>query len=373
MQASLSLLLVEDNPGDVIIVREALREANALTALRHVTTLADACLATGQSRPDAILLDLNLPDSAGLQSVERVRAHAPRIPIVVFTGLADEQTGVEAVRVGAQDYLVKGRVDGAAILRAVWYAIERKRIEDRLLSVTEALAASNQALDEFASVASHDLREPLAKIMTLTRIVADARQEGSDDRGLLEEVLVSGRRMQRLIDGLLGYARAINTTAVHAPAELELVLDGVLTDLTVRIASRGARIDVAPLPVVRGNALQLHQLFLNLLSNALKFASPARPLRVTIGTIEDRALGRATVIVSDNGIGFPRDDAERIFRPFAQLGGQRGDGVGLGLAIAKRIVEAHGGTLSAEGFVDRGATFTITLPLAGSTSQGDHP
>lgn len=364
MTGGLSLLLVEDNPGDVVLVHEALRECGTPTQVDHAATLAAALARTEASRPDAVLLDLNLPDSRGVETVISLRRHAPRIPIVVFTGTADEAVGLEAVRSGAQDYLVKGRQNGAAILRAVWYAIERKHIEDRLLSVTEALEASNRALDEFASVASHDLREPLAKMVTLSRLSLESRTDVADEeRVLLEEILSSGRRMQRLVDALLAYAHAVGAPPALEPVDLGAVIEAVRADLGVRIADSGARITVTTLPRVRGDRVQLYQVFQNLLSNALKFSKPGVPPEIAITCVEDETDRFATVCVRDNGAGFANTEADRIFKPFARL--SRGaDGVGLGLAIVRRIVEGHGGQVSAVGDPQRGAAFSVRLPLA---------
>lgn len=366
MSRTLRLLLVEDNPGDARLVREALADVRVPAQISHVSSLGDA-LKSHEEDLDAILLDLGLPDSSGVATVVAMREHAAHTPIVVLSGLNDDAAGLEAVRLGAQDYLVKGEVDGRVITRALRYAIERKHAEDRLLATKEALESANQSLDEFVSIASHDLRDPLAKILALSSVLStDASGPLADeDRGCVEEIGRSARRMQRLIDALLSYARTVRRIPSLEPLPLNRVVDEVLDDLAFRVREQSAVIDVEDLPTVVADPVQIRQVLQNLVANALKFSAPDRPLRIRIGARTRHGIAR--IAVSDNGIGFAPADAAKLFRPFAQLGGQR-DGSGLGLAICRRIIEAHGGEISASAVPDRGATFTFTLPVLVSHS-----
>jgi len=365
----LTLLLVEDNPGDARLVREAIYGCGVPVEIVYAGSLADAATRI-EPHVDAVLLDLGLPDSTGVSTVMSMRAHAPRLPIVVLTGLNDDAAGLEAVRLGAQDYLVKGEVDGRLIVRAVRYAIERKHVEDRLVAATEALEASNRALDEFVSVASHDLRDPLAKVLALSSILAGTGSPmPDDDRVCLVEIHDSARRMQRLIDALLTYARTVRRPPVRHPVSLQHILHEVLEDLAVRIRAEGAVVDAGDLPVVLADSVQVRQVLQNLLSNALKFAAPGRPPVIRINAA--REAQRIRVTVADNGVGFSPEHGERLFQPFVQLGPAREQGAGLGLAICHRIVQAHGGEISATARPGEGATFTFTLSLnaAGPPSE----
>src|SRR5687768_9376989 len=188
-QAVVRVLLVEDNPADVDLIREALEDGaldpvSAGTALRleQVDRLATAVqrLATGEL--DIALLDLSLPDSQGIQTFVRLVRAAPGIPIVVLSGLDDEAMAIRAVREGAQDYLVKGQVDGKTLTRSIYYAVERKHAEDERARLAQARAeaeASLRARDETLATISHDLRTPLTSIRGLAQLLRRRLDRGT--------------------------------------------------------------------------------------------------------------------------------------------------------------------------------------------------
>ena len=235
------------------------------------------------------------------------------------------------------------------------------------------LVRSNTELLQFASVASHDLQEPLRKILAfgdrLRRSDGTALSERGHDS--LARMLVAADRMQTLINDLLAFARV--TTAAHpfVPVDLAATASGVLGDLENQIARCGGRVLVGTLPTVEADALQMRQLLQNLISNALKFRQSDRPPEVTItAEIVDAPASAAPgsapwhrLIVRDNGIGFDQQYAERIFRVFERLHGRTEyEGTGIGLALCRQIVERHGGGIRAVGQPGTGATFLVTLP-----------
>jgi len=247
-----------------------------------------------------------------------------------------------------------------------------QRVADRtreLNKLNEALRISNRELEQFASVASHDLQEPLRKIEAFgdrlkTRHAAQLDDSGKD---FLERVLSSATRMRSLINDLLSFSRVTTRGQTPEPVDLAKTAREVVSDLEGRVQQVGGRVEVGNLPTIDADPLQMRQLLQNLIGNALKFNQPDVPpvVRVAAEVVERpnrEPLCRLTV--ADNGIGFEEIYLDRIFNVFQRLHGRNEyEGTGMGLAISRRIVERHGGTITAESAPGKGATFIVTLPL----------
>jgi PAS domain S-box-containing protein len=226
--------------------------------------------------------------------------------------------------------------------------------------VNDQLRRSNRELEEFASVASHDLQEPLRKIQAF----ADRMSEGRGDRAdNLARIKSAAARMQTLIDDFLAYARLQHKEPTFASTDVQALVKGLVKDLDTRGALEGVDVDVVGLPELEIDAPQMEQLFQNLLENALKFRREDIPLRVHVAVAPQALAAYATIVFGDNGIGFEKQYAEKIFSIFGRLhGNNEYAGTGIGLAMCRTIVERHGGTISAEGREGAGARFFITLP-----------
>lgn len=239
--------------------------------------------------------------------------------------------------------------------------------QQQLRETAELLAARNRDLEEFANIASHDLQEPLRKIYAFSdRVIAKYSDDlDATGRDYLDRVRKSALRMQDLIEDILALSRVNSRRDAFVRVGLGQIVEEVLEDLDARIEEVDATVDVGPLPEARVDAVQMRQLFQNLLSNALKFSQPEAPPVVRVrgfASIEDGTPG-CTIIVEDEGIGFDPRYAERIFQPFMRLHGRaKFEGTGMGLAICRRIVERHGGQIRAESEPDQGSRFIITLP-----------
>ena len=239
------------------------------------------------------------------------------------------------------------------------------------------LLVSNRELQDFASVASHDLQEPLRKIQAFgDRLVAKVGPTlGPEGQDYLHRMRSAAGRMQTLISDLLAFSRVTTKAQPFAPVDLAQVVREVLDDLEARIEQTGGRVEVSALPQLDADAMQMRQLIQNLVGNALKFHKPdvAPLVRVYAELIDagDGAAGSCRLIVEDNGIGFDEKYLDRIFNVFQRLHG-RGtyEGTGIGLAVCRKIAERHGGSISANSKAGVGARFIVTLPLKHNSTEG---
>lgn len=244
----------------------------------------------------------------------------------------------------------------------------RKRDELALRRYAQELKRSNSELQEFAYAASHDLQEPLRKIQAFGERLNNKCYDALDETGrhYLERMVDASTRMRRLIDDLLSYSRVNSKTTSFLPVELSAVVADVLSDLEPRIVAEDAKIRVGDLPAIEADPGQMHQLFLNLIANSLKFRRPGVTPSISIeGNIEVGESGAMVrIAVTDNGVGFEPRHAERIFGMFERLHGRdEFDGTGVGLATCRKIAERHSGELTAWGEPDAGAVFTLLLPV----------
>jgi signal transduction histidine kinase len=350
-----AILLIEDNPGDARLLREMLNEQSSrYTELTHVECMSAAEKHLVTHAVDIILLDPGLPDAQGLDAIRRAHAAAPRVPLVVLTGLDDESLAEQALQEGAQDYLIKGQIETRPLLRALRYATERKRLE--------------RLKDEFVSTVSHELRTPLTSISgSLGLLMGNAA--GSLPKPvarLLAIAHTNSQRLVRLVDDILDIEKmeagrmAFNFSRIEVRP---LVTQAIEANrgfaegygVRVRLEDTGAAADV------RADPDRLLQVVTNLLSNAIKFSPADHEVVVAIETGTD--MVRLTV--RDHGPGVPIDFKPLIFEKFAQADAgaarQKG-GTGLGLSIVKQIVSRLSGEV---GFADApggGTIFHVQLP-----------
>jgi len=263
------------------------------------------------------------------------------------------------------------------ILLAIEKITDRRRAEALLARQARELARSNADLQEFATVAAHDLKEPLRKIQFFGEQLKIECGEalGAEGRDYLERMRNAAKRMQRLISDLLALARISATEQPFVPVDLAHVMKNVASDLEVQIEQGGARLHVGELPTLEADPLQMRQLLQNLIDNALKFHRPneAPVVRIHGELIDVREGGSSgsspadrccRVIVEDNGVGFDEKYLDSIFNVFRRLHGRaQYEGTGMGLAICRKIVERHGGEISARSTPGQGSAFIVTLPI----------
>jgi signal transduction histidine kinase len=293
----------------------------------------------------------------------------PRVWEYTFHGDPDRLFEARMFRV----LMVRGGQDGEvlSVIRDIT-AIRRTQtdLEALVESRTRELRSTNQALESFAYAASHDLREPLNKIISFGSRLASVASAQLDERSqqYVDIMQTAARRMQVLIDDILSYARLGKAAGGTTEVSLDEVVHSALWGLEILAIETNSKVTVGKLPTVHGYPQQLLQLFQNLLANAMKFRRPGVPPEIRVeGTV---ANDRAIIKVIDNGIGFEDEHKEHIFKTFARLHTRfEYPGTGLGLAVCRRITDLHGGRIFAEGIPNQGATFIVCLPLGGSESS----
>ncbi len=239
-----------------------------------------------------------------------------------------------------------------------------------LAEANETLQQRNRELQDFAYVASHDLQEPLRKIQAFSDLLrADyGKRLDAQGRDYVDRMESAASRMSALIKALLLFSRIATQGQPFSTLDLNSVAKQVLEDLEIRIKEAQAQVEIGVLPQIEADPTQMHQLLQNLIGNALKFSRAEVLPRVRVsGAVEEDAAGRrwCRLVVEDNGIGFEEKYLDRVFSPFQRLHGRiQYEGTGMGLAICRRIVERHGGTISAESTPGEGSRFTVTLPVA---------
>lgn len=251
-----------------------------------------------------------------------------------------------------------------------------------LRQLNTELQRSNQELQEFAYVASHDLQEPLRKIQAFGNLlIEEYGDQLSDGKEYLERMRNAASRMRVLIDDLLTFSRVTTKAMPFTPVDLNTVIRQVLDDLEPRLQATQGKVEVGPLPIIDADAGQMHQLFQNLLTNAVKFHKPDVHPYVKVSAefpeqTTDSETGTETsnkqcvIYVQDNGIGFDEKYLDRIFTVFQRLHGRgQFEGTGIGLAVVRKIVERHYGAVTATSSVGNGATFIVTLPMTQQQAQ----
>ena len=360
-EKTIRALLIEDNPGDARLIRETLRDAatgGAPVDLSTADRLSGGLERFAEGNVDLVLLDLSLPDSSGLETFEVVHSAAPFTPVVVLSGLDDEAVAVRAVQQGAQDYLVKGQVDGGTILRSMRYAIERQRLE-------AARADLERQRDEFFSSVSHDLRTPVAAIKAAIGVVLanETQNMPAALHRLLGNIDLAADELAKLIEDLLEMARlqAGKVDLWRSRVDLRDVVRRAVRALEPLIEARRQKLVVSqPLEpvIVDVDAERLGRVLHNLLGNAQKYGRDNGTISIT----EEERHAEVRISVADDGPGIAPQDQEHVFERFYRVGGSTAAGSGLGLAIARGLVELHGGRLQVESTPGEGSTFRISLP-----------
>lgn len=255
---------------------------------------------------------------------------------------------------------------------------ERKIAEDQLQNYARSIEVQNEQLEEYAHITSHDLQEPLRKIHIFAGIVEENIDNKATVAANLAKIKAAASRMGILIQDILKYSKLSQKEDLFELTNLDKLIENVLSDLDQLIIEKQARIDVPPMPVISGIPVQLHQLFFNLIGNALKFSAADAHIRLSSNPLSkgevakfpdlDPSVNYVCFSVADNGIGFDQQYADKVFKLFQRLGDAK-TGTGIGLALCKRIVENHKGSIYVESKEGLGSTFYVILPYTGPVSN----
>lgn len=348
------ILIADDDEGDRKQIRRALMRSALAGTCTEVASIEEALEACQQQSFDCALVDYRMPGRDGLSGIAEMHALYPHMAIAMLTGEGDERVAAEAIKSGAADYLPKALVHPHSLERIIENSMEKMRLR-RLVT------AQREELETFAKILVHDLKAPLNSIRGFATLIDESVREGELDRigANCQRVLGAARRMSALIETLYQYTR-LDGAVRFERVDMTRVVEDALTNLAQTIQERGARITHDALPVVRGNAAQLTQLFQNLIGNAIKYCQAETPA-IHISARPQEA-GTWQFSVQDNGIGIPEDSIDLIFEPFRRLHGVgEYEGTGLGLATCRKIVERHGGTISCQSVEHEGTCFVFTL------------
>src|ERR1700735_5676975 len=369
-EKTLKVLLVEDNAGDACLVREMFRkEKPGSVNLTHLSLMSEAVTHLAEGGVDIVLLDMGLPDGHGLDTVRRAHAAAPNVPVIVLTGLDDEALAAEAMKEGAQDYLIKGQIENLALPRALRHAIERHRMQTE----TDLIRTHQiQFKDEFLSHVSHELRSPLSAIRQFVTILLDglAGELQPEQHEYMGIVLRNVKQLQSMINDLLEVTRVQagklmiepqRTSIADAIAYAVDTLHGAASAKGITLSS-----DIASrLPSGCADPMRMRQILIILGDSAIKFTPANGEVKIQ-ARVFDQDPSLLVLEVSDSGCGISPDMTERIFERLFQtsdpsLEGRKG--LGLGLYICKELVTRQGGQIWAKRTPGEGSVFSVTLPI----------
>jgi len=351
----LIIVAVDDNPADFGVLRRRLQNISGLDCqLIHCDNAAEVQDVLKSSDVDCLFLDYQLGACTGLDVLTDIRASGNDVPVITLTGQGNEAIAVEAMKRGAQDYLVKADLTPEALRLAIDNALEK-------VALTRKVLETQEEMRQFASTAAHDLKAPLRRVMQFCQQLQKKFEMklGDDERELLHYMVQNTVQMQRLIDDLLAYARVGRSEVPLRQVALDSVLTTVIDNLSTVTEEGNARVDVSPMPEVLGDYTALVQLFQNLIGNGLKFRGERAPIVSVQAQPED---GFWHITVSDNGIGIAPEYHQVIFAPFRRLHAPHEyEGSGIGLATCNKIVAQHHGQLWVESQLGQGTTFHLTL------------
>jgi signal transduction histidine kinase len=382
--STLRVLLIEDNPDDARLMSHLLQRTRARFHVCRVDCLAEARDKLRSESFDAILTDLKLPDSDGVESVLAIRQIAADTPLVVLTGLASDLVALAALDNGAQDYLTKNGATSDVLERSIRYAIQRQkntemrqllmkvRANERLLArKNKHLARLNRTTHRFIDNVSHEFRTPLTVIMEYVSLLRDglAGAVNEEQLGLLDIAMDRADDLNNMVNDMLDVSRlGAGILGFHRrSSRIEAIIDHIRPSLEKKAAIRGVCIKVeidSGLPAVYCDPEKIGRVLINLAVNAIKFSG--QPGHVRIHAALDPLISQAVISVVDNGPGIDPRRLGELFKRFKQLGAEsRGStkGFGLGLNIAKDLVNLNFGEVRVESQVGVGSTFAFTIPV----------
>lgn len=393
---STRVLLIEDDEIVAHFLQSLIQEHDDAFKTSHAASLADGLVRLSEFHPHVILLDLNLPDSLGLDTLVAVMAAEPNAAIIIMTGTNDEEMAATALQQGAQDYLIKGQASNLLIIKSIRYALERKQFHDQLqLSHSKMLQSEKMAsIGQLAAGVAHEINNPIGFISSNltsldkyikrlldyiqsqdkalachqdTELIAEIAGQRKkmqldliqeDILDLITECLTGTEKVKEIVQGLRSFSRTDQYRHEHAAINdiLEDTIKVVWNELKYKATIHR---DLGPLPLLRCYPHQLGQVIMNLLVNAAQSIEKHGEITIKTAGTDDEV----TIIISDTGKGIDPSKIKYIFDPFFTTK-PVGEGTGLGLSIVYDIItNKHAGHIDVASQLGQGTTFTITLPV----------
>lgn len=395
---AIKLLLIEDSRAQTRLLKQMLAEVQgARFEIEGAERLSDGLSALAKGSFDVVLLDLCLPDASGLDTLVSIHCQHPHVPVVVLTGLDDESVAMEAVKLGAQDYLLKGQVQGPMLARAIRYSIERKGAEERIKQLNEdrerriiELSSANKALDaltrelaqardvaleaasfksDFVASVSHELRTPISSILGMIELLSKTPLT-AEQREFATAVYRASQSLLDSLDSLVDLSKMEAGKLELAEVDFSpvWVVENAAGSFAQAADEKGIKlaafIDPRIAPLVKGDPVRLRQVLCHLIENAVQFTARGAIMVQALPDSEEDTHLTLRFAVSDTGVGMSESIRKRLFEPVIRTDGsmvRKIVGPGLGLSVCQRLVKLMGGRMGVESEEGEGSTFWFTI------------
>ena len=361
-----SVLLIDDNPGDIRLVQEFLRDQTSNPPLVHIADrLSSGLTMLADLKPDIVLLDLSLPDSHGLETFLALHNQVPDIPIVVLSGNENEEMGLLAMQAGADDYLPKQHVDSIILLRTIRHVLARRRAESALRIAEER----NRIKSEFMAHMSHEFRTPLNAILGFSQLLEfDSNIKASEPAmKKIGHIRTAGAHLLAMVDDLLDLSRieADDLALSLETLDLDMMIRECLGLIAPQATARELEVTFVPVVAachVLADRRRLRQVLMHLLSNAVKYNRTGGAIDIS----RQRHGDMMELCIRDSGRGLSPEQLKSLFEPFNRLDANMSNtaGTGIGLTIVRQLVKKMNGSIRVTSVPGEGSTFVVALPAA---------
>ena len=373
------ILLIEDNPGDARLVEILLEESDFLDCkIINKQSLTEGIEALSEEDFDIVLLDLTLPDSRGFDTLQRLIQAHPDVNVIVMTGLSDKALGLNAVKVGAQDFLMKGGFDSDLLAKTLRYAIERKGVLTKLAESQRAREVAEESArmkENFIASISHEMRTPMNAIYGMSNLLAQTNLN-EEQRSYIDSVKQSSEILLGVINDILEVSTLQNSKMDFELKDFDLseLMSNLVNVMQYKKNEKPLdfllTIDPSVPRFIKGDKLRLNQILFNIVGNAVKFTD-AGFVKINVSLVESNGDNfKIKFIVVDSGIGIPSEKVDTIFETFTRIRTKDRifEGTGLGLSIVKSLVTQQEGTVWATSILGEGTTMYVEMPFTKAAS-----